>query len=371
VAFLPDWPDNPYQELLATALAGHGVQVDALPRQRWFAARVLRTRRHVVHLHAPDHFVVYSPATAVALLKLLAFSAQLVMLRLVGVRLVWTLHDLVNHEGQYVRLDRLCRRLTGKLSHAVIVHCAYARERAIADFGIPARKLWLIPHGHYVGRYPAPHPGREAMRAELGIPDRALVFLFLGNLRQHKGVASLLDAFRALDHEETRLVIRGKPFTESLAGALRERARHLARVDLQLGFVPDAEVSRYLATADVVVCPHESVLSSGSLALAMSFGRACIAPRLGCLPEMLAPDGGFTYEPHRPEGLLGALRQAVDRRDELEAMGRRNLERIRREDWAAIATQTRAVYRAHLDAAVRDGAQVEGPMAGTGSGSSG
>lgn len=344
--FLPRWPDNPYQEMLAAALAAQGVHVESLPRQRWFATGILRTRRQIVHLHAPDHFVVYSASAVAAVLNLILFATQLLVLRGLGVRLVWTLHDLVNHEGRFVRLDQLCRRLTGRLSDAVIVHCDRAREHAIADFGIHAGKLHVIPHGHYIGRYPAAPRDRGTTRAAFGIADGSLVFLFLGHLRQHKGVAALVEAFGALNREDVRLIICGQPFTRTVADALREQVRHVPAIDFQPGFVPDAEVAGYFSAADVVVCPHTSVLSSGSLALAMSHGRACIAPRLGCLPEMLAPGGGVLYAPDRPDALLGALREAVDRRDELEAMGRLNLERIGRDDWPGIARQTAAVYEA-------------------------
>lgn len=348
VVSLPSWPDNPHQEQLAAALGGHRVNVHGMSTRRWFALPVLRARPDVVHFHAPDHFVVYSASGARAWLALVSFALQLLVLRGCGVRVVWTVHDLVNHEGRHRHLDRLCRRLTGRLAHAVVVHCAVAEGHARVDFGVPETKIFVIPHGHYVDQYPTMFADRRAARAHLGWSDDTFVFLFLGNLRQHKGLPELVDAFRALDEDGARLVIRGMPFTPRVADDLHDMVRGMPHVTFVPGFVPAAEVATCMQAADIVVCPHTSALTSGSLALAMSCGRACIAPRLGCLGEMLPPDGGFAYEPREPGALLDALRTAVAQRHALEAMGQRNLEAIRRHDWPSIGRRTAEVYRACL-----------------------
>ncbi|WP_242482112.1 glycosyltransferase, partial [Trichormus variabilis] len=53
------------------------------------------------------------------------------------------------------------------------------------------------------------------------------------------------------------------------------------------GFVPSEKLQIYLNACDVVVFPYRDILTSGAVMLAMSFGRACIAPRKGCIAEVL------------------------------------------------------------------------------------
>ena len=64
----------------------------------------------------------------------------------------------------------------------------------------------------------------------------------------------------------------------------------------RLGFVPDDELQVYLRAADVVATPFLEILTSGSVLLAMSFERAVIAPRRGCVAETVGDDGGILYD---------------------------------------------------------------------------
>lgn len=346
MVFLPRWHDNPYQELLGQHLAELGVRVEHVDRRAFFLGHILRGGRpHVVHLHAPDHFVIYGRTRTAAVIRFALFVAQLVLLRLLGVRSVWTAHDLINHEGRFPTLDLLCRRATAALADAIIVHCARAQREVIARFGVRRPdKVSVVPHGGYFERFTVPVRDRNAVRRAHAWPLDATVMLFLGNLRRHKGLPELIDAFRAAKLPDTRLVIRGQPFSQDLADQLATCVAGDASIDYQPGFVSDTQVQEYMLAADAVVCPFTSSLTSGSVALAMTFGRACVAPRLGCIPEMLGEGGGVLYDPGDSQNLVNALLSAVAQRASLDAMGRRNLETIQTRRWPDIARATCAVY---------------------------
>ena len=110
--------------------------------------------------------------------------------------------------------------------------------------------------------------------------------------------------------------------------------------------MPDDELQLYLRAADVVATPFLEIFTSGSVLLAMSFERAVIAPRRGCVVDTLDEAGGILYDADDPQGLEGALRVAMDA--DLEAMGRHNSERLDRFDWKRVAEATREVYGAAL-----------------------
>lgn len=345
--FLPRWHDNPYQDLLGDHLARLGVRVEHLQRRALFLGEVLRRGRpDVVHLHAPDHFVVYARTHAAATIRFAMFVAQLALLKRLGIRLVWTAHDLMNHEGRYPDLDARCRRATAALADAIIVHCACARREVISRFGVTrSDKLFVIPHGGYSERFPATPSDRTRARHLHAWPLDETMMLFLGNLRRHKGLPELIDAFRAAKLPDTRLVIRGQPFSQDIADQIAALVTGDPSIDYKPGFVTDAQVPEYMQAADAVVCPFTSSLTSGSVSLAMTFGRACVAPRLGCIPEMLGEGGGVLYDPGDKLNLVAALRTVVAEKASLDAMGRRNLETIQRRRWPDIARATCAVYR--------------------------
>ena len=85
--------------------------------------------------------------------------------------------------------------------------------------------------------------------------------------------------------------------------------------------------------ADVVVFPYRDVLTSGALLLAMSFGKACIAPRIGCMGDVLETSGGFLYDLSDENGLPDALARALQENNRLAAMGQRNLCQAEKWNW--------------------------------------
>jgi glycosyltransferase involved in cell wall biosynthesis len=158
-----------------------------------------------------------------------------------------------------------------------------------------------------------------------------------------------------------------------VARDVRAAAARDDRVSTALGFVPTSAVQTYLRAADVVALPfrteHQTLLTSGSVLLAMGFGRAVVAPRLGCVGDTLAADtpdggtvgpeptvertvaasgsgpvrvvaGGVVYE--STAQLETALRTALDA--DLDRMGRRNRAHVETLGWDDIAARTAEVY---------------------------
>jgi beta-1,4-mannosyltransferase len=93
----------------------------------------------------------------------------------------------------------------------------------------------------------------------------------------------------------------------------------------------------------VMVYPYRDILTSGAVLLGMSFGRACVAPKIGCIAETLDDAGGILYAPGA-SALLNAMGQAYARREELETMGQHNLEKARLWSWDRVAAQTLDAY---------------------------
>ena len=169
---------------------------------------------------------------------------------------------------------------------------------------------------------------------------------FVGWVRAYKGVTELIEAFARVDEPSARLVVAGHAVDDAYAARLVSLAAADPRVHLTLGFVPDEELQVYLRAADVVATPFLEIFTSGSVLLAMSFERAVIAPRRGCVAETLDDAGGILYDADDPNGLEGALRAAMTA--DLDAMGRRNHASLERFAWPHIAAATLDVYEGVL-----------------------
>ncbi len=355
VLFLPDFGDaNPYQRELRAALESRGVSVSGARAPGRDPVAILRSwlthgRAPVVHLHWTHNYLgqrADGSSARFARVRGALFLGQLRILRALGVRIVWTVHNLGHHDGAGTAGPnaRVHRRLVS-LSDAVICHCQAALEAVTVTYGIRARdraRLHVIPHGNYVNVY-GPSRTRDDARRSLGMPLDARVLLFVGAVRAYKGLAALAATFRDVQGPNLRLVIAGKPATQADAQELTAAAAVDARMDLRLGFVPDDELPVLLGAADAVVLPFRDILTSGSAILAMSYGRAVIAPSLGCLPETLDPDAAILYDPLVPDALKQALELALDA--DLDAMGAHAQLLAEQLAWGPIAAATAELYR--------------------------
>jgi glycosyltransferase involved in cell wall biosynthesis len=352
VLFLPDYrAANAYQSALAEAMADLGVEVRAdptRPRRVLPVTEAIRAhgRPDIIHVHWTEPYI--ASGAAISRVKAERTLLELRVARRRGSRIVWTAHDLFRHDRAPDPGERRFLRSLVDLAGAVIVHCASAVEAlgsALALSSADRERIHVVPHGHYLGRYPDQLTRAQA-RARLGLADDTRVVTFLGWVREYKGVAELVEAFARVEEPSLRLVIAGRAVDEAYAARLRELAAADPRVRLELGFVPDEDLQVYLRAADVVATPFLEVFTSGSVLLAMSFGRAVIAPRRGCVADTLDDAGGLLYDADARDGLETALRDSLSA--DLEGMGRHNTQALERFSWPRIAAVTLDVYEAVL-----------------------
>jgi glycosyltransferase involved in cell wall biosynthesis len=320
VLIVSRWRFNPYQKLLVSALRRRGADVVERELDAALTA-VAEEKPDVLHLQNV-HDRLHTP------LAVMRFMRAVREAKRAGVRIVWTVHDLRDHSRRNALLGSGITRFLTKTADAAIVHC---------DDVLPAASnVFTIPHGHYIDYYENRVNRGEARRA-LGIDDREFVFLFLGWIRRYKGVMDLVDAFGTLDG--ARLLIAGSAPERRLLHSLQRRAG--TNVTIVPEAVDDEHIQLYMNACDTVVLPYRRSLTSGAAVLAMSFARACIAPRIGCFGQMLDERGAFLYP---RGGLHEAMQSAIRRRDELPAMGRHNQARAATWDWDRIAARTLEVY---------------------------
>lgn len=345
VLFLPWWSRNPYQQLLTKHLEQLDVEVENFNHNSiiFLTPDVIRWKPDIIHFHTLYPFFLSSNKFTF-LCKFFTFFSQVLILKLIGVKIVWTVHDLKNHENIQVESERIFNIFFARFAHAIITHCEIAKREVRESFRFNNDdKIIVIPHANYIGCYENTIDRLEAQR-NLGITDAELIFLFLGLIRAYKGVPELIDAFKQLNHDGVYLVIAGKA-PDELTDEIRQITHDHANIKFIPGFVVDEQIQVYMNACDVVVLPYRDILTSGSLILAMSFGRACIAPRKGCIAELVDDVGGFLYEPDDEDGLSKAIACAVQKKSQLLHMGEHNKHLVEQWSWEHIAEMTFKVYQ--------------------------
>ena len=346
----PDYTDsNPYQSELARGLEEEPVEVVPVAADGIFPllqAWLRHGRPDIVHIHWAHRFIdvdrrgmrLFSIALAIRTI------CEIMFLRLCGIPVVWTVHNVLSHEQRVPRIELLYRRGLARAVNRLIVHCNHARTIIVDRYRLQRDdRITVIPHGSFRSCYPDPMSRCEA-RSRLDLDDEETVLLFFGLIRPYKQVPALIDRFGAISDPDGRLVVVGNPWDDELRNDVNAAAAKSTQVQTVLEFVPDDQVPMYLSAADAIVLPFDDILTSGSAILGVSFGRAVIAPARGCLPELLGEHGGILFDPASPDGLGEALSTALHDRDRLHTMGDRNRQFSKRMTWHDIGKQTTALY---------------------------
>ena len=244
-----------------------------------------------------------------------------------SVPLVVTLHDIavLRHPELFNRWTGAYSRLTlpriVRAARRVIAASEFTRRELLHVLDVPDEKVRVITHA--VG------PPFTA-EGEAAAGDYVLT---VGTLEPRKNLERLVAGFRAADLNGAELLVAGMRGWGGVEVS-GDRVRWL-------GFVPDEELARLYRGARCVayLSPYEGF--GLPLVEAMACGAPVVAANEGSAPEVT--DGAAVLvDPTNPDAIAAGLSEALDRGDELRALG---LERARAFDWAEVARATAAVYR--------------------------
>ncbi len=176
------------------------------------------------------------------------------------------------------------RLLTWALPRArKVVAVSRDLARRVGELGVPQDRIAIVGNGIDAELF-RPRSRAEA-RARCKLPEAPTV-VYVGNLKEEKGVLDLADAFArvAERHPTARLVMVGggpaRPALEAKLAALGERAT-LAGPQ-QLGEIP-----WWMAAADVVALASWNEGTPNVLLEALACGRRVVATRVGGVPDVV------------------------------------------------------------------------------------
>jgi beta-1,4-mannosyltransferase len=350
IACLSTAPWNPYLRLLYGALSAEGFTQVERPRfsMRWLWRS--RSSARFLHFHWPESQYRFGrgPARlrpALSRLKLALFASRLAAARLLGYRLVWTVHQPYPHESNDRGLDRRGARILAHACDLLVAHDRWTAEEVQSKLAGGSRPVAVVPHGSYVGVYPEGRP-REVVRRELGLPGESFAFLCFGELRAYKEIELLLDGFASVSLATARLVVAGHVKGGSLGAKVADAAQADERIVTVLGFVPEEGVAELFHACDAAVLPRGEPGTSGSLILALSLGLPVVAADVATVREIVGDgEAGWLFRPHDTSSLGVALNSAAADAAVARARGSRGREFTEGLRWADSAHQLAVLLR--------------------------
>ena len=281
------------QTALAPDFVAAGVPVHPLGarssvdlRWTWALRRLLRRGRFdVLHAHLP-----YTASFG----RLVAMSIP----RRRRPALVYTEHSLWDRAAV---LTKALNTSTAGADDALLVVSEAARAALPHRLRAGAR---VVTHGIDRSRFALDAPTRlstrQAVRAELGVPDTDVVALTVSNVRREKGYDVLLEAARRVAERGSpvRFVTAGRGDLDGELAAAAAEARATGRFTF-LGTRTDT--ARLMTAADIFVLPSHQEGLPVVLMEAMSAGLAVVVTAVGGVPGIVT-DGveGFLVLPATP-----------------------------------------------------------------------
>jgi glycosyltransferase involved in cell wall biosynthesis len=307
---------NPYLSHLYAALEDEGVPrgPDARLDLRWLLAH--RTTVRWLHAHWPEplyhwHREPVRLQPALSWVKLLLFASRLRIARLLGYRIVWTIHQVYPHDTTQPRLDRAGVRALARAADVLLAHDAFTAELACRELGPGIADVTVAPHGSYVGVYPPGRPS-DVVRAELGLTADATVVLCFVELRGDSDVDVLLAAFSAANLPNAQLVFAGNVKIPAVAFALDAAVLSEPRIVRLPGPVQVDAVAELYGAANVAVMPRGNGGTSGSLILALSQGLPVIAADMPANRDAGVDEkSGWLFTPGDRDSLAASLSEAA------------------------------------------------------------
>lgn len=274
------WPSSPHDNKFVDTVCGMLTAVG-------FTVRPGNPTFWSTPFDKPDLYVIHWPDAIfwgeASQLRLRFWIARiltnLTLLKARGTRILWFVHNLQPHELS-PEAQRHWSAYTAGLSRLVdawITLSPSTSEPVIQRYPALARKphtfIWHPPYADAYGGT------RAQARAELALPEEAVVIGHAGLLRPYKNLAALAGRFERIAPEGAILLLTGlaKGGAESELNAIGGRVDGL---HYREGRLSAAEFDRALTAMDVFVAPYTGFLHSGSLVHALSRGCVVVAPRV-------------------------------------------------------------------------------------------
>jgi glycosyltransferase involved in cell wall biosynthesis len=157
------------------------------------------------------------------------------------------------------------------------------------------------------------------------------VLLYLGLIKPYKGILELMEAFNKIENnEDMLLLIAGKSMDEDYFIEINNKLQ--TNISIREGFISDEDLQIYFNATDLVVLPFEKIENSGSVILAMGFGKAIVAPSKGVLAKRLHSQLELLYTSKniQVDDLKRINKYSLS---DLESFGNNNKENLSRYTW--------------------------------------
>ncbi len=289
-------------------------------------------RRAKVDLFHAPHYVI-SPLTACPI--------------------VVTIHDCIhlrfpqylpNRRAYYYA--RVMMILAARRARRILTVSQASKDDILRYLDVPASKIEVI-YNALDERLATPPDEEEVSRVRERFQLRSPFILYTGNIKPHKNVDRLIEAFAILRRrrgDDLKLLIIGEEISRYPNLRRLVHRFHLHQHVRFFGFVPEATLRVLYRLAAAFVFP--SLYEGFGLPPleAMASGTPVITSNVSSLPEVVG-DAAILIDPMNPGAIADAMRRVLEDPALRADLIRRGCERVKAFSWARSVARTREVYQ--------------------------
>jgi glycosyltransferase involved in cell wall biosynthesis len=228
-----------------------------------------------------------------------------------------------------------------------ILTVSEASKRDILEFfAVDPDKITVI-HNAIDERFAGSPPEQDVQRVAERYQLHDKFVLYVGNVKPHKNLERLLDAFHLLHQtpglEQVKLVVIGDEISRYAALRRAVHRYNLHKFVRFLGFLPDETLAIVYRLAGVFVFP--SLYEGFGLPPleAMASGTPVVTSNVSSLPEV-AGDAALLVDPTSAEAIADAMRRVLTDPALAAELSARGLKRARAFSWEHAAARIRGIY---------------------------
>lgn len=292
----------------------------------------------ILHLHWQSPYII-GRNLIFTVLKSLFFIFEIILIKLLKIKIVWTVHNLVNHEKLFADIERLVSKYLFYFSDSVIVHLYYQKSKLINFYKVSDEKIRVVYEGNFFDI--SLNFDMIESRNKLGLSKSNILFLFFGYIRKYKGIEFLIKSFKKVSRSDVMLMIVGKPYPINYLNEIKRLADNDRRIFIEGRYLTDNELYTYISASNCIVIPYKDVFNSTVAIMAISFAKPVITSENVHLEEII--EKNFFKVKFNDENSLASVIENVDLKL-LDYMGKMAYSKIKDITWDKQAQQTKSIY---------------------------
>src|SRR5690554_884484 len=186
------------------------------------------------------------------------------LFKLIGGKLVWTIHNEQPHDQKFLKLHLFLHKKMARWAKALHVHCKTAAQIMSKTLNSPISKFYVIPHPYFPSKLVSRNEAILELKRKYGLTldESKPIALIFGQISHYKQIEAILADFIGGKGETIQFLIAGtvKKGNQELGDYLKDISAKNPHIHLVTRFISDSELPYFLNAANVCLFNYKEVL---------------------------------------------------------------------------------------------------------------